>query len=124
MIMRGGVPTVDSQAQATYGLGRGHTVRLKAVDGTSDFDRSAARDRLALNTSLRARYRFTLANVGWQFAPQASFVIDTHAAFLRERYDDTNRDGRGLAEGYYGEWVVKSDAFESSTSPTMRATWV
>jgi hypothetical protein len=101
---------VDTQAQATYGLGAGSTVRLKLIDGTSDLDRSAARDQLALNASMGARYRFTVANLGWEWAPGGGFVMNTHGAFLRERYDDTNRDARALGEGFYGEWVAKTDA--------------
>jgi hypothetical protein len=101
---------LDSQAEATYGLGRGHTLRLKTIDGTSDFDRTEARDRLALNTSMLARYHFSLVNVGWEFAPSGAFVMTTHAAFLRERYDDTNRNGSALGEGFYGEWVAKTSA--------------
>jgi hypothetical protein len=102
---------VDSQAQATYRAGAGSTLRLKLVDGTSAFDRSSARERLPLNTSMEAGYRFTVANLGWEWAPGGGFVMNTHGAFLRERYDDTNRDARTLSEGSsYGEWVGKADA--------------
>jgi hypothetical protein len=53
-----------------------------------------------------ARYRSSLANLGWQYTPNASFVTDTHAAFIRERYDNTNRDQNTLAAAYYSEWVA------------------
>jgi hypothetical protein len=101
---------VDSQAQVTYGLSAGSTLRIKVVDGTSDFDRSKWRDTLAVNTSMRDGYRFTVANVGWEWAPGGGFVMNTHGAFLRERYDDTNRYGSALGAGFYGEWVGKTDA--------------
>jgi outer membrane receptor for ferrienterochelin and colicin len=101
---------MDSQAQINYDLTPHHNLKVRLVDGTSDFDRSNWRDRLALNASMTARYHFTLANLAWQYTPSPTFLLTSHAAFMRERYDDTNRDGRGLGEGFYGEWVGKSDA--------------
>lgn len=101
---------VDSHAQATCRTGAASTLRLKLIDGTSDFDRSGWRDRLALNTSMGARYRFTVANLGWEWAPGGGFVVNTHGAFVRERYEDVNRYSRTLGEGYYGEWVAKTSA--------------
>jgi hypothetical protein len=112
---------VDSQAQATWGLGAGSTLRVKLVDGTSDFDRSEWRDRLALNTSMKNAYRFTVANIGWEWAPGGGFVMSTHGAYLRERYDDTNRDTRALSEGFYGEWVAKTDVAWSWARPATLA---
>ncbi len=100
----------DSQAQASYDLNRSHSINLGVVDGVSNFDRSRWRDRLAPNTSMRAGYRFTLANLGWQYAPSSVFLLQSHAAFMRERYDDNNRWQRALGEGFYGEWVGNSSA--------------
>ncbi len=101
---------VDSQAQVSYDLSRSHNVKLKLIDGTSDLDRSARRDQLALNTSMTARYHFTLAQAEWQYAPNQAFVFRSQGAFMRERYDDTNRDVRPLGEGFYAEWVGKTSA--------------
>ena len=101
---------MDSQAQMSYDLGGGHNVKLKLIDGTSDLDRSARRDQLALNSSMSARYHFTLAQAEWQYTPSQRFVLHSQAAFMRERYDDTNRDARALGEGFYGEWVGKTSA--------------
>ncbi len=100
----------DSQVQLSYDLTRSNTVRLKLIDGTSDLDRSSRRDQLALNTSMTARYHFTLAQAEWQYAPTQAFVVRTQGAFMRERYDDVNRDARPLGEGFYGEWVGKTGA--------------
>jgi hypothetical protein len=101
---------MDSQAQFNYDLSAHNTVKLKLVDGTSDFDRTDYRDRLALNASMLARYHFSLANLEWQYTPSATFLVTSHAAFMRERYDDTNRDTRTLGEGFYGEWTGRTDA--------------
>jgi hypothetical protein len=98
----------DLQAQGSYDLARGSTFRVKVVDGTSNFDRSQWQDRLTLNTSMIAGYRFTLGDVSWQLAPRSTFLLNTHVALLRERYDDTNRDGNVLAPGYHSEWTAKT----------------
>jgi hypothetical protein len=113
---------LDSQVQLSYDLGRGQKATLGVVDGESDFDRSHWRDRLGVNSAMSARYHFTLANLGWQFAPSGSFVVNSHAAFMRERYDDTNRDGSGLGGGFYGEWVWNTSAsWRWSSGATLEA---
>jgi hypothetical protein len=97
------------QGRLSYDLGRGHSVTLSAVDGTSDFDRSHWMSQLGINTPVRAGYRFTLANLGWQYARGGDFLMSSRIAYMRERYDDTNRDRRTLGQGYYGEWVWNSN---------------
>jgi hypothetical protein len=101
---------MDGQAQVSYDLSRSNNLKLRVIDGLSDLDRSAHPELLALNSSMFARYHFTLANAEWQYAPNQSFVLRSHGAFLRERYDDTNRGTNTLSEGYYGEWTASSTA--------------
>jgi hypothetical protein len=101
---------MDSQVQFTYDLTPRNNVKLKLVDGTSDLDSSKLRDSLPLNTSMLAGYRFTLINLEWQYSPSPEFLLTSHAAFMRERYADTNVNQNTLGEGFYGEWVGKSDA--------------
>jgi hypothetical protein len=101
----------DLQAQFNYALTTHNSFSLKLIEGTSDLDRSGSmQSSLGLNAALFARYRYTLVNLGWQFTPGHSFVLNTRAAFTRERYDNTNPLGEALGNGYYGEWVAKSDA--------------
>jgi hypothetical protein len=101
---------MDSQVQASYDVTRSSTVKLKLIDGTSDLDRGGQQNQLALNSSLQARYHFTLVNAEWQYTPNQSFLVRSHVAFMRERYDDVNRDAQTLGRGYYGEWVGKTSA--------------
>jgi hypothetical protein len=106
----------DTQAQLNYALTSSSSFSLKLIDGTSDLNRSGiAESSLGLNAALIARYHYTLVNFGWQFTPNRSFVLNTRAAFTRERYDNTNLLGEALGNGYYGEWVAKSDATWSWT---------
>jgi hypothetical protein len=100
----------DVQTQLNYSLTDRNAFSFKVIDGTSVLDRSSAKNLLGLNSLEMARYHYTLANFGWQFTPSHSLVINTRSAFTRERYDDTNPLGRPLGNGYYGEWVAKSDA--------------
>ena len=100
----------DFQGQANYDLNRNNSVSLQLIDGTSDLNRSSAKSQLGLNASMLAHYHFTLANAGWLYAPNASLVVNTHVAFMRERYDDKNLNLAALGNGFYGEWAGKSDA--------------
>jgi hypothetical protein len=100
----------DLQAQLNYALTTTNSFSVKLIDGTSGLDRSSTASTLGLNAAEFARYHYTLVNLGWQFTPNHSFVLNTHAAFTRERYDDTNISNQPLGNGYYGEWVAKTDA--------------
>ena len=101
---------VDWQAELSEQVSRSNKLRLGIVDGTSSFDRSHWRNDLALNTGMLAGYRVTVANLEWQYAPSSSFLLDSHAAFMRERYVDTNPYAAALGDGYYGEWTGNTSA--------------
>ena len=100
----------DTQAQLNYALTPANSFSLKLIDGTSTLDRSGSQNSLGLNAAEFAHYHYTLVNLGWQFTPVHSFLLNTRAAFTRERYDNNNLDAQPLGNGYYGEWTVKSDA--------------
>jgi hypothetical protein len=100
----------DVQGQASYDLNSNNHVSIRVLDGTSDFDRSSTGSLLPLNTAMLGRYRSSLANLSWQYTPNSSFVVGSHAAYIRERYENTNRDQNTIATAYYSEWVAKSDA--------------
>jgi hypothetical protein len=101
---------LDSQEEASYNLSRNHKVKLEVMDGTSAYDRSHWASQLGLNTAMLASYRITLANLGWQYSPGPRLLVESHAAYMRERYDDENRSGQTLGEGTYGEWTATTGA--------------
>jgi hypothetical protein len=105
----------DAQAQLNYTLTTTNSFSLKLIDGTSELDRSSAASTLGLNAAELAHYHYTLLNLGWQFTPSHSFVLNTRAAFTQERYDNSNTLAQPLGHGYYGEWTAKSDAIWSWT---------
>jgi hypothetical protein len=100
----------DTQAQLNYALTNTNAFSVKLIDGTSTLNRSSGASTLGLNAAEFARYHYTLLNLGWQFTPSHSFVMNTRAAFTQERYDNTNMLAEPLGYGNYGEWTAKSDA--------------
>lgn len=105
----------DLQAQFNYSVNSANQFSVKIIDGVSTLDRSSAAATLGLNAAEFARYHFTLFNLGWQFTPNHSFILNTRAAFTQERYDNTNTLAEPLGYGNYGEWNAKSDATWSWT---------
>ena len=95
----------DAQGKLSYDLNRKHSVSLSIVEGISDLDRTKARDELGLNSLMLAGYHLTLANLGWRYTPGESFLIASRVAYMRERYNNRNREELDLARGYYGEWI-------------------
>jgi len=100
----------DSQGKLSYDLGRKQHLSLSVVDGISDLDRTGNRSRLGTNSTMTASYHFTLANLGWRYTPHERFLVSNRAAFLRERFDNHNRDNLELGAGYYGEWSWNANA--------------
>ncbi|MCL5746263.1 MAG: TonB-dependent receptor, partial [Acidobacteria bacterium] len=101
---------IDTQGRLSYDLGRKQNLSLSVLDGYSDLDRSSARARLGTNSIMLGVYHFTLANLGWRFAPQERFLLTSHAAFLREKYENQNRESLVLGADHYGEWVWNTNA--------------
>jgi hypothetical protein len=114
----------DVQARATYNLTRKNTVTLSAIESFSDQDQSHNQSTLSINSVLKARYHYTLGNLGWRYAPSARLLVVSHAAWMREKHDDTNPGVLPLAGGYYGEWVGNTSAtWMWSENATLEAGW-
>ncbi len=94
----------DYQAKLTTELTSRQTVTLQVIDGTTLIDRSNVRARSGVNAIIFARYRPTILKTGWRWTPSSSLVATAAAAWMRERYDNTNRDDARLGNGLYGEW--------------------
>ena len=59
---------------------------------------------------MEAGYHYTLGNLGWRYTPTSKLLFVNHAAWMREKYDNTNPSGVALAGGFYGEWVWNTAA--------------
>jgi hypothetical protein len=100
----------DAQAKLSYDLLPKHNLSLSLIDGHSGLDMTDARERLGVNSLMTSVYHFTLATLGWRYSPSESLLLTSRGAFMREKYDNRNRDAAALAAGHYGEWVWNTDA--------------
>ena len=75
------------------------------LDGVTDLDRSSLRDRSGVNALIDARNRSSLARATWQYTPVSKVVLTATGAWLRERFDSTNREAQPIDFGSYGEWI-------------------
>jgi hypothetical protein len=101
---------LDAQGKLSYDLSPRHSVSLNLIDGHSNGDRTAARDRLGANSVMTSAYHVSVANLGWRYTPSEHLFVTNHMAFLRERFDNQNPEDLTLAAGMYCEWVWNSAA--------------
>jgi hypothetical protein len=115
---------MDYQGKFTYDIGRRSSVSLQVIDGTTDIDETGDPSQFGVNTRVDMRYHVSMVRNGWRFAPTDRFFVDASAAWMREKYDNINRDLQPLGEGHYGEWVGNINATWSSTAETpLRFGW-
>jgi hypothetical protein len=100
-----GIGLADVQGNLVYALSERHSVSLYAMNGTTDLDREAARDRSGVNALITGATRSTLARSSWRYT-RSRLVLTATGSFLRDRYDTSNRYDRPLAGGFYGEWAA------------------
>jgi hypothetical protein len=100
----------DVQGRVSYDLTPKNNVTLYILESYSDLDRSSVRQKLGINSLMNAGYHYTLANLGWRYTPSDRLEIVNHAAWMREKYDNSNPSGLALGGGYYGEWVWNAAA--------------
>ena len=101
---------LDGQAKITYDLTPRQHLTLSVMDALTNYDHSRAISRVGVNSLIWADYHVTLAHAGWSYAAGSKLLITADGAYMREKYDDQNRDRRPLGAGYYGEWVGNASA--------------
>jgi hypothetical protein len=99
------VAFIDGESRLTYDLTSRHQATLQFYAGVTDYDRSKSKARSGVNTLFFADYRPMLARAGWRYTASAKLLVSANGAFLREKYDNNNRDRRPLGGGHYGEWT-------------------
>jgi hypothetical protein len=100
----------DVQGRFSYDLTPANKVTLYILESYSTLDRTNSSKPLGINSLATGAYHYTFANAGWKFTPSSAFVLGTHAAWMREKYDNFNPTARPLAQGFYGEWVSTTNA--------------
>ena len=104
---RGGDPTTDvafedADLKLDYDLTSQHALTFYSLFGHTDFNHSeASLDANTLNTGTND---LALVRLGWRFAATPSLLLDTHGAFIRQRFDLRNFSDVTLNTDYYGEW--------------------
>jgi hypothetical protein len=99
----------DVQGKADYSLTRKHRVSVGLVQGHSGLDRSGAESRVGQNAILFSGYNVTLANLHSSYTPGNRWLLSNRLAYMRERFQNENRERQPLAEGFHGEWIFNSD---------------
>ncbi len=100
---------LDGQAKLAYDLSPAHQMTLSLIDGYSDLDRTGSASTFGINTLAASGYHLSLATLGWRYAPQDRLLWTARTAWMRERFENRNRDADALQAGHYGEWTGQSD---------------
>ena len=100
----------DVQGRFTYDVTPKNNVTFYALESYSSLDRSSIRQKLSLNSLMEASYHYTLSNLSWRYTPTNRLLIVNHAAWMREKFHNTNPTNLPLGNGYYGEWVWNGSA--------------
>jgi len=100
----------DFQGRLAYDLDSRNHVTFYVLESYSSLDRSEVKRTLGVNSLMQGGYHYTLSNLGWQYTPTSKLLIASHAAWMREKFSDTNPNNTPLGAGYYGEWVWNTTA--------------
>lgn len=114
----------DYQGKLAYSLTDRRTVSLYVLDGVTDLDRSAARNRSGVNALIGGRTRSSAIKAGWQETVTPRLLVSGTAAFLRERSATSNRYDLPIEFGFYGEWTgVASATYQFAGANAFQAGW-
>jgi hypothetical protein len=100
----------DVQARLSYDLTSKSSLSLYLLESYSDLDRTRDRSQLGINSVMDGGYHYTLANLGWHATPTNTLIVSSHAAWMREKWNDTDPNSLSLGQGFYGEWVWNANA--------------
>lgn len=98
----------DVQGKLSYNVTPKHLVDVTVIDGFSDLDRSRDIPKLGINALIWSKYHLTLAAAGWRYSSGGRLMAASRLAYLREKFNNRNRDSLSLGAGYYGEWASES----------------
>jgi len=96
---------LDFQGRLVYDASPRHSFTFTVLDGRSDLDREFARSSLSLNSIMLGDYHTSLAALGWRYTPAPNATIQSKVAWLREAFENRNRESLQMARGQYGEWI-------------------
>jgi hypothetical protein len=100
----------DLQGRISYDLTPRHSVSLNVLESYSDLDRSRAINKLGINSIIAGGYHFTFGNAAWRYAATDTLLVTNRAAWMREKYENSNKTGMPLGGEHYAEWVWDATA--------------
>ncbi|HUP05476.1 MAG TPA: TonB-dependent receptor [Bryobacteraceae bacterium] len=100
----------DVQGRLNYALTPRLAVALDTIESYSSLDRSSAKNQLGINSLMEAGYHYTFTNLTLRYTPAEHVTVVSHAAWMREKFDDSNPTALPLSGGHYGEWVWNGEA--------------
>jgi hypothetical protein len=95
----------DVEGRMAYALTPNNYLSLDVLESYSSLDRSSSKSQLGINSLMEAGYHYTFTTLAWRYTPTGNLVFTDHAAWMREKYDDSNPSAMPLDGGHYGEWV-------------------
>lgn len=98
----------DGQGRLSCDVTAKNNIGLNIIDSYTDFDQSSLKEKLGINSLLLGGYHFTFADLAWRYTPSDKLLITNRAAWMREKFEDRNRNQSPLGSGDYGEWVWDS----------------
>ena len=114
----------DVQGKVTYDLAPTHTISLHVLDGDTNVDRSRAIERSSANDIINGHNRAAFARASWRWTASPALLTNVTGAWIRERFDITNRFGQPLATGHYGEWVGNANlSWTAARGHQLEAGW-
>jgi carboxypeptidase-like protein len=96
----------DADLKLSYDVAPRQNVNFYFLDGHTDVSRHDPLN--GLNDLDTGSNDFTLGRVGWRYAVTPQLLLDSDAAYIRQRFHTTNLNSQVLNADYYGEWVLAS----------------
>src|SRR5262249_55757022 len=95
----------DLQARLAYDLTARNALTFAVLESYSAVNQSSDTAGLGLNSVAQGGYHYTLGNLGWRYTKGSGLILNSHVAWMRERYSNRTPADSPLFGGYYGEWV-------------------
>ncbi len=94
----------DADVKLSYDIAPRQNLNFYFLDGHTDVERHDPAN--TVNDLDTGTNDFTIGRLGWRYAITPKLLLDSDAAYIRQRSDTRNFSHQILNSGYYGEWVL------------------
>ena len=98
----------DGEGRLSCTITPKNNIILDVIDSYTDLNRSSVAQRLGINSLELANYHFTFADLAWRYTPTDKLLVSNQAAWMGEKFNDSNPNRNPLGAGDYSEWVAAS----------------